>query len=380
MEYVDGEGTASSRAAIEAHLATCAACQALVADQQRLAGTMHAWSVASSPASLQPPQPRATRVWSWRPTRTLAAGVAAAAVVLVAIAVQQRPRFAAESKAETIALGGRATFASTPQRALAPGSRATGAVGDISQDRAGAAESVVPQAGPRTPSVIRTATLQIVAKDFSTVRESVETIVTSAAGFLDRLTVTGDGTRARVLRGSLRIPGDQLNAVLAKLRPLGQVLEDTQAAQDVTDQLVDLDARLASARATERRLIDLLQNRTGRLSDVLEVEREVTRVRLDIERLDAEKANMTRRVAYATVDLTISEERKETIAGPLSLTTRLKVAALDGVEAALDTVAAITLFVLRAGPSLLLWGAVLGSAWMVFGRRFRDSRKSTASE
>ena len=74
---------------------------------------------------------------------------------------------------------------------------------------------------------------------------------------------------------------------------------------------MDLDARLASARATEKRLTELLANRTGRLSDVLDVERELARVRLDIERLDAEKTNIGRRVTYATIgygDLVLPRE------------------------------------------------------------------------
>ena len=136
-----------------------------------------------------------------------------------------------------------------------------------------------------------------------------------------------------MLRGTLRVPGDRLADALARLRQLGQVVEDTQGSQDVTDQIVDLDARLASARATEQRLTELLQNRTGKLSDVLEVERELTRVRLDIERLDAEKTNVGRRVSYATIDVTIREERKAGLdAGPLSLTTRIRIAAADGAR------------------------------------------------
>ena len=63
MEYVDGEGTTTARTAIETHLATCAACQALVADQRRLTSTMQAWRVLSAPDSLRPPAPRLGRAW-----------------------------------------------------------------------------------------------------------------------------------------------------------------------------------------------------------------------------------------------------------------------------------------------------------------------------
>ena len=158
---------------------------------------------------------------------------------------------------------------------------------------------------------------------------------------------------------------------LARLRQIGQVVEDTQGSEDVTDQIVDLDARMNSARATEKRLTELLANRTGKLSDVLEVERELTRVRLDIERLDAEKTNVGRRVSYATIGVTISEERKAGLVGPLSLATRIRIAAADGLESALESVTATVLFILRAGPSLMLWSAAAGFVWLVVRRRVR---------
>ena len=109
------------------------------------------------------------------------------------------------------------------------------------------------------------------------------------------MTVTGDTASARQLRAILRVPGDRMSDALARLRQLGVVVEDTQGSQDVSDQMVDLDARLANARATEQRLAEILKNRTGKLSDVLEVERELSRVRLEIERIDAEKTNLGRR-------------------------------------------------------------------------------------
>jgi hypothetical protein len=236
-----------------------------------------------------------------------------------------------------------------------------------------ATESV---AAPRTPAIIRTATLRLIAKDFAGARANVEALIKTANGFIDRMTVTGEASSQRQLVARLRVPGDRLADALSRLRQLGAVVEDTQGSDDVTDQIVDLDARITNARATEKRLAEILQNRTGRLSDVLEVERELARVRLDVERLDAEKTNLARRVSYATIDLTIVEERK-TAESPLTLGTRLRLAALDGVENVQDTVAELLLFTLRAGPSLVFWAVLLAIAWFV-GRRFLRLKGSPA--
>jgi hypothetical protein len=193
------------------------------------------------------------------------------------------------------------------------------------------------------------------------------------------MTTTGDPGSVRALRGTLRMPADRFGEVADRLRRLGQVVEDTQGSEDVSDQLVDLGARLTSARATERRLTELLRNRTGKLSDVLDVERELARVRVDIERLDAETTNIGRRVSYATLTIEIVEERKAGLTpGPLSLTSQFRIAASDGLESALESVTLTVLSLLRAGPFLVLWFVVLGSGWLILrralGSRMPDSR------
>jgi hypothetical protein len=228
------------------------------------------------------------------------------------------------------------------------------------------------------PSVIRTARLRIVAREFDDVRSTVEGIVSAAGGFVDQMTATGDAGSRRVLRGTLRVPSDRLGEVEDRLRGLGQVVEDTQGSEDVTDQLIDLDARLASARGTEARLTDLLRNRTGRLSDVLDVERELARVRIDIERLNAASTNLGRRVSYATVSLDIAEERRAGLEpGSLSIASRVRVAAADGIELALENIVGAMLSLLRGGPTLLLWIFALASGWLVVRRLWKSRMRES---
>jgi hypothetical protein len=378
MEYLDGEGAPGSRDAVAAHLATCGTCQDVAADLRRVSAHTQAWTVNAAPASLTPPASKGANVLrfrTWRPSRIALAALAGAAALLIIVPFSARYTRRAESKA-TVALA----RAQSSERAVdAVGS---GAAGGRVRGLAAApavAGNAAPQmsinlgeqaarTGVRTPAIIRTARLQIVAKDFTRVRSEVESLVSGASGFIDHMTVTGDTTSARTLRGTLRVPADRMAAVLSQLRAMGQVIEDTQGSQDVTDQIVDLDARMASSRATEARLVQLIRERTGRLSDVLEVERELTRVRLDIERLMAEKTNLDRRASYTTIDVTITEERKATLDGPLSLLTRIRIAAADGLETALDLVAGTVLLILRAGPTLVLLALFLGTAWL-FGRR-----------
>ena len=391
MEYLDGEGAASARDAIAAHLATCADCQAIAASQREISAHAQAWTVDRAPASLTAPELKKKR-WTlpvgWLAQPRLAAltfsavGVTAVLVVMTAVSLKHT---ASGGKTPVDALAARSAD-------YAVGVPATGGAGKsgIVGGAAGGPPAAQPPlslssaqradepaaAAIRTPAIIRTATLRLIAKDFGGVRESVEGLITRANGFVDRMTVTGEASIQRQLTGRLRVPGDRLAETLSRLRQLGAVVEDTQGSDDVTDQIVDLDARITNARATEKRLAEILQNRTGRLSDVLEVERELARVRLDIERLDGEKTNLGRRVSYATIDLTITEERK-TAESPLTLGTRIRLAALDGIESVQDTLLGLLLFALRAGPTLVVWGVLLIGGWFATRRFFRLKPEAT---
>ena len=398
MAYLDGEAQASVRAAIETHVGQCAECQNVIDDLRGVSSAVAQWKVADAPVTLRPPQVQRARGWvppafSWRPGYlAISFGAVAATAVLVSFVappsrLSKATPHAAAAEVDLPAVDGRVDRNGAPVGQRLPGGGAGGRPEPQSQldavqaspfttepARQGFVKDAQPtvsakSVAPRQPSVIRTATLRLVASDFNSARASVESIVTQAGGFLDQMTVNGAPGSAQVLTGTLRVPADGLRDALAKLRQLGQVTEDTQGSEDVTDQLVDLEARLANARATEQRLNDILKNRTGKLSDVLEVEREVSRVRLEIEQMDAQRVNMGRRVAYATITLQIDEVRKAGLeSGPLALSTRLHVAAADGLEAALESLVGAVLLVLRAGPATALWLAAAAVVWIAARR------------
>ena len=224
------------------------------------------------------------------------------------------------------------------------------------------------------PMIIRTADLILTTKEFDKARAAIESILKRHRGYVASLKVGGAASSARTLTGTLRVPADQLDATLTELKTLGRVESESQGGQDVTSQYVDLEARLANARNTEKRLTDLLSQRTGRLSDVLEVEQEVDRVRGEIEQMEAERKNMSSQVSFATVSVTVSEDYKAQLeVVPPSTSTRLSNAAVEGYRSMVDGVVGVMLFLLSCGPSLLLWGALLflpaRLAWKMMRRR-----------
>src|SRR6266540_107685 len=98
MEYLDGEGTDASRATIAAHLASCAACRTVAAEQRGMSDAARAWEMPPAPPSLRAPAARVRRfptsLAAWRPSRFVLAGFSAAAALLVVIAFGVREKTA----------------------------------------------------------------------------------------------------------------------------------------------------------------------------------------------------------------------------------------------------------------------------------------------
>ncbi len=99
----------------------------------------------------------------------------------------------------------------------------------------------------------------------------------------------------------LRVPSERFNEAVTSLALVGRLEHSAVNATEVGEQLIDLGARLENARRLERRLLDLLRTRTGNLADVLAVERELARVREEIERSDAHLRTLGDRVASSTI-------------------------------------------------------------------------------
>jgi hypothetical protein len=220
------------------------------------------------------------------------------------------------------------------------------------------------------PMIVQTASLNIVAANYDQASAAVEKLAASHGGYVEKLTAKTQTGSARGLSAALRIPAKQLDGFLVDLRKLGHVEEESRENEEVSAQYVDLQARLKSARATEQRLIELLGARTGKLSDVLDAERELARIRSEIESMQGQNAILVHRVSYATVQVELSEEYRERLS-TTSKQTKIWNALVEGLGNLEDGVVAALVFLLAFGPSILLWSAVLALPGWLIWRRYR---------
>lgn len=115
------------------------------------------------------------------------------------------------------------------------------------------------------------------------------------------------------LRGQIvvKVLPENLDRFLQRIRGLGELKNQSLGTEDVTKAYFDTDARLKNARVMEQRLIDMLKTKTGKVSDLLQVEKELGRVREEIEKMQGELKYWDSLVQFATVTISLTEKDME---------------------------------------------------------------------
>ena len=159
---------------------------------------------------------------------------------------------------------------------------------------------------PAAAHVIRTASLSVEVKDASKAAANARAAAQDAGGLVEKETTERiDGTRDSS-HLVLRVPQEAYDEVLRELSGAGKLVSRTSAAKDVTDQVVDIDSRIATQRASVARVRELM-DRAGKLADVVTLEGELSSRQAALESLLAQQASLKDRTTLATVTLDLVE-------------------------------------------------------------------------
>jgi len=372
MAYLDGELPGSGAAIAAAHLQHCRECQELAADLQSVSRYLSAWQIDQpSPALTDQLQAAlsATRLkkaekFTWFPffaKRRWPLGLVAASVslvIIISVVLSRHSGVRRSSESQMVYLPEYKGLQQYAKLEIAPSSSRV--VNGNSQQTPPFSNPPARTMTPSGPIIIRTAQLSLTTNDFGHIRESISRILTSHEGYIAQLEMDTPAGEARSLDATLRIPAMQLDAALLDLKRLGHVDAESQRGEEVTQRVIDIQARLSNLRVTEARLTDILRQRTGKLADVLAVEEQIDSVRGQIESIEAEQKNLNKQIAFAAVQLKVREEYKKPLAlNNPSLLTRLRNAAIQGVQTLGEGVVGLLLFFLSYGPTLLVVAALL---------------------
>jgi hypothetical protein len=157
--------------------------------------------------------------------------------------------------------------------------------------------------------IIRTGRAVVQVDSLEPAIARVQRLAASVGGYVANTSIQSGGAEVREATLELKIPAARFDQATAGLRPIGRLESLTAQAQDVGEEYVDVSARVANSRRLEERLIQLLAARTGNLEQVLAVERELARVREEIERSEGRLRYLRTRAAMSTLTVNLHEPR-----------------------------------------------------------------------
>jgi uncharacterized protein DUF4349 len=135
----------------------------------------------------------------------------------------------------------------------------------------------------------------------------IRQLAAQVGGYVANSSITGGRDQIRQATLELKVPSGRYDDALGSLASIGKVETVNSSAQDVGEEFVDVTARVTNSRRLEERLLNLLASRTGKLDDVLRVERELARVREEIERYEGRLRYLSAHVAMSTLSITVHE-------------------------------------------------------------------------
>jgi len=157
------------------------------------------------------------------------------------------------------------------------------------------------------PMIIRTGDASIEVDSLDKGMAAVRALAGRLGGYVANTSMQAGNEQGHSATLQLKIPAARFDEALAGLKPIGKLESTNVAAEDVGEEYVDVSARVANGRRLETRLLDLLATRTGKLSDVLEVETELSRVRGEIDSAEGRLRYLRAHVAMSTLSVTVHE-------------------------------------------------------------------------
>jgi len=231
-------------------------------------------------------------------------------------------------KAISLALVGALAFTACARKDKSPEqSRSEPRVADMSAAASGSAAGTTPANGKAiekkpvdTRKVIRTGRVELTVENYDAARAKLDAAVAAAGGYIDSTQVDRHKVGVSTAVIVIRIPADNFGSVIPSLGQIGDVTNESTSASDITDQYVDTAAQLASAQVLEKRLLELAASHDGTLDHVLTVERELTRVRAEIEGHQGHLNQWNDQVSMSTLTITMSTRPAEVAAAAVPST------------------------------------------------------------
>ena len=174
----------------------------------------------------------------------------------------------------------------------------------------GAETSAAKAKTPAMPrKIIYKAEVELISARLDDTARQIEAKVKELGGYVSGRNVSGTAGESRSGSWTIRIPAEKFDAFLSALPGVGELQSSNTTSEDVSEEFYDAAARLKNKRLEEERLVQLLRTSTGRLTDILTVEKEISRVREEVERIEGRLRFLSQQSDLSTVTINVHEVR-----------------------------------------------------------------------
>lgn len=223
--------------------------------------------------------------------------------------------------------------------------------------------------------IIRNADVTLEVGAPAEVQRKITSIAESLGGFVvtseSKLRQVGDSKQELEVNLVIRVPATQFGSALDQIRNTGsRVLQEKMTGQDVTEEFIDLEARIKTQKALELQFLEIMKQ-ASKVPDALEVQRQIAEVRTEIEKLEGRKRFLENRASLSTITVNL-QSPNAIVVNTSGFGRNIREAIADSIEIAIAIVLFLIRFVIVMIPILIL---VILPGWLLARFIFRRARK-----
>ncbi|HOX54150.1 MAG TPA: DUF4349 domain-containing protein [Candidatus Omnitrophota bacterium] len=216
--------------------------------------------------------------------------------------------------------------------------------------------------------LIKRADLNIEVKSCDETAQKISQIAQGFSGIIVDSEIhqyVNDSKRGRIV---LKVAPQYFDEAIQRIKELGRVELERVTGEDVTEEYVDLESRLKNFKLVEQRLVSILEDKAKQVKDILEVERELSRVREQIEMIEGRMKYLDRNIELATITVNHYEQKAMSPA-PINMLKKFKQTIRESLEIFINVFYGIIVIIAAIIP-ILIWVIIIGAIVALIRRIF----------
>lgn len=245
---------------------------------------------------------------------------------------------------------------------------------DMVMNTSGSQEDVVQNPEQEIPTeqqqrlIIRTGTMNLEIETYSDAETKITDLVKNLNGYISGSSSSLNAAGKKQGTMTIKVPAEKFDELIARLAEIGTISSQNITSSDVTEEYIDLAARLKTERELEQRLITLLDTKAGSLSDIIEIESKLATVRQKIESVEGRMKFLRSQASFSTLTVSIFEPSLLETSSGGGFFYEIGQAFKDGLEGFTEVlktiiIAAIALLPLIVFLGILVFVVIKGIKW-----------------